>query len=163
MWVINLVVYAALIGWEGQPCKEINCWKEYTDLVWTIIRLLNCGLSKKPHPQLTCRTLWGRTMGQVFMSLSTSTQSLCFSPSSLLPQTVSRGLAKTLDICWWEVVASSHTCSTQHRCDTKVRQSCASLFLLLFWNRASYSTNQRKGDLESRGQRPVMSQLWKEA
>lgn len=159
MWVINLVVRAALIGWEGSSSREINCWKEYTDLVWTIFRLHNCGLSKKPHPQLTCRTLWGRAMGQVPTCLSTQFQHrVC--ASHLVPHYLRlspKAWPKLLTIWCWEVVASSHTCSTQHGCDTKVRQACASLFPLLFRNSVSYSTNQRQGDLESRGQRPVMS------
>lgn len=158
MWVINLVVHAALIGWEGIPCREINCWKEYTDLVWTIIRLHNGGLSKKPHPQLTCRTLWRRAMGQVPTCLSTQFQHrVC--ASHLAPHYLRlspKARPKLLTTWCWEVW-SSHTCSTQHRCDTKVRQSCASLFLLLFWNSVSYSANQRQGALESRGQKPVMS------
>lgn len=159
MRVINLAVHAALIGWEGIPCKEINCWKEYTDLVWTIIRLHNCGLSKKPPPQLTCRTLWGRVMSQVLMCLRTQFQHrVCAShPAPHYLRLSPKARPKLLTVWCWEVVAFSHTCSTQHRCDPKVRQSCISLFLLLFWNSTSYSTNQRQEDLESRGQRPVMS------
>ena len=42
---------------EGVVCRKMNCQKEYTTLIWVVIRSHNCDLSMKHHPQLDLQNI----------------------------------------------------------------------------------------------------------
>ena len=86
-------------GWV--VCRKMNCQKEYTTLIWAVIRSHNCGLQMKHViSNWTCRTLCWRVTGQITKFLINPFQrhSLCFSPDSLLSRCVLKGPAKLLII-----------------------------------------------------------------
>lgn len=85
---------------EGIVCRKMNCQKEYSTLLWAVIRSHNDGLPlKQVIPNWTCRTLCWKVMGQVTKFLINPSQchSLCFVPGSPLSRCVLKGPAKTLD------------------------------------------------------------------
>ena len=98
--MINSCCKCNLRWFEGVVCRKMNCQKEYTTLIWAVIRLHNCGLPMKHViSNWTCRTLCWRVTGQITKFLINPFQrhSLCFSPGSSLSRGVLKGPAKTLD------------------------------------------------------------------
>ena len=105
---------------EGVVCRKMNCQKEYTALIWAVIRSHNCGLPMKHIiPNWTCRTLCWRVTGQItkFLINPFQRQSLCFASGSSLSRSVLKGPDKTLDYPGSRegIVSSSHTGSARHR------------------------------------------------
>lgn len=98
--MINSCCKCNLRWFEGVVCRKMNCQKEYTALIWAVIRSHNCGLPMKHIiPNWTCRTLCWRVTGQITKFLINPFQrhSLCFSSGSSLSRCVLKGPAKTLD------------------------------------------------------------------
>ena len=98
--MINSCCKCNLRWFEGVVCRKMNCQKEYTALIWAVIRSHNCGLPMKHIiPNWTCRTLCWRVTGQITKFLINPFQchSLCFSSGSSLSRCVLEGPAKTLD------------------------------------------------------------------
>uniref|UniRef100_A0A480I1I2 Ubiquitin-conjugating enzyme E2 D2 n=1 Tax=Sus scrofa TaxID=9823 RepID=A0A480I1I2_PIG len=98
--MINSCCKCNLRWFEGVVCRKMNCQKEYTTLIWAVIRSHNCGLPMKHIiPNWTCRTLCWRVTGQITKFLINPFQrhSLCFSSGSSLSRCVLKGPAKTLD------------------------------------------------------------------
>ena len=98
--MINSCCKCNLRWFEGVVCRKMNCQKEYTALIWAVIRSHNCGLPMKHIiPNWTCRTLCWRVTGQITKFLINPFQchSLCFSSGSSLSRRVLEGPAKTLD------------------------------------------------------------------
>ena len=97
----------------------MNCQKEHTALIWTVVRSHNCGLTMKDIiPNWICRTLCWRVTGQSTKFLINPFQhhSPCFSSASSLSRCVLEGPAKTLRLSrrLGRTVSSSHTGSAGH-------------------------------------------------
>lgn len=89
--MINSCCKCNLRWFEGVVCRKMNCQKEYTTLIWAVIRSHNCGLPMKHViSNWTCRTLCWRVTGQITKFLINPFQrhSLCFSPGSSLSRCV---------------------------------------------------------------------------